>query len=156
MTFSKLNSEQVFATSEVWFLKQTFLLCTCTESDISVYEHINLWGNLFKPWTLLRGNRETGWSMYILNATLWLQQQTINTTWRKSRTCMPASAYPSIKVNMVLIGDVLALLFTFLWDDQFICRNAHQCGWLYIVIKVALPLTLFCQWNMFTMRHIVP
>lgn len=38
---------------------------------------------------------------------------------------MPAYAHPSIKVNMVLIESVLAVLFLFLWDVQFTCRNAH-------------------------------
>ena len=100
---------------------------TCTESDVFLHEHIHMWVN-FQPWTLSRGNRETDWPMLILNASLWLQQQTTNTTWRKSRTCMPASAHPSIKVNMVLIENVLAVLFLFC--VQFICRNAHLQRWL--------------------------
>lgn len=33
--------------------------------------------------------------------------------------------HPSIKVNLVLNENVLAVLFLFLWAVQFICRNAH-------------------------------
>ena len=38
---------------------------------------------------------------------------------------MLAPAHPSIKVNLVLNENVFAVLFLFLWDVQFICRNAH-------------------------------
>ena len=48
----------------------------------------------------------------------------------------------------LLIENVLAVLFLFLWDVQFKCRNAlhtfAKVAW-YVVVKVALPLILLCQ-----------
>ena len=77
MTFSTLNSEQVLDTSEVWFLKQTFLHWNPLYRMwcLSLWAH-TVMSQLFQPCTLWKGNRKTCRPMSILNASLWLQQQT--------------------------------------------------------------------------------
>ena len=57
-----------------------------------------------------------------------------------SRTYMPASTHPSIKVHMVFVENVLAVLFPFF---QFRCRNAHPSEWLDISLQQWLSPWLY-------------
>ena len=46
---------------------------TCTESDVFYPRAQTAVSQPFQPWTLLRGKRETGWPVFIFDASLWLQ-----------------------------------------------------------------------------------